>query len=92
MVLWNISLCNSNTLCGLRALAGETTIMPDKNNTGFLFLNKNKLKDTHKDYEGSANIEGVQYWISAWVKQSDQSGKYLSIAFDQKKVLSPDEL
>lgn len=55
-----------------------------KDNTGSVFNNTRKEKDTHPDRTGQAMIDGVAYWVSGWVKQ-DRNGKpYLSLAFKRK--------
>ena len=58
--------------------------MTEKDNSGFLFKNTRKEKPTHKDYEGNCVIHGRSYWMSAWVKESDKVGKFLSISFEEK--------
>lgn len=55
-----------------------------KDNTGSVFQNDKKEKDTHPDRTGQAKIGGVDYWVSGWIKQ-DRNGKpYLSLAFKPK--------
>ena len=56
-----------------------------RNNSGAIFKNERKEKDTHPDYRGNARIEGVDYEISAWVKEAKGSGKkYFSLAIKPK--------
>ena len=49
----------------------------DYNNTnrGALFRNDNKDPSDGKDrdYSGTLNIEGAEYWISGWVRTSQKS-------------------
>lgn len=52
-------------------------------NSGSLFKNENRTTDKHPEYSGSAEIDGVQYWISAWVKDG-QKGKFFSLSFKPK--------
>jgi hypothetical protein len=47
----------------------------DNTNRGSLFKNDQKQQDTHADYNGSINIEGTEYWLNAWVKESKKDGK-----------------
>lgn len=58
-----------------------------KDNTGSLFKNDRKEKETHPDYKGTVRIGGVEYWQSAWVK--DVNGrKYFSQSFTPKEQQS----
>jgi len=54
-----------------------------RDNSGILFKNDRKEKDTHPDYQGSARIAGRDYWMSAWIK-TGQSGKFMTFAFKPK--------
>lgn len=54
-----------------------------RDNSGVLFKNDRKTQDNHPDYNGSALIDGVDYWMSAWLKDG-QKGKFMSFAFKPK--------
>jgi hypothetical protein len=56
----------------------------DNNLRGVLFKNDRKEKDTHPDYKGSAEVGGVEYWLSAWIK-SGKNGKFMSLSFTAKE-------
>lgn len=56
-----------------------------KDNTGSLFVNDRKEKDSHPDSRGSALIDGVEYWVSAWRKESRDGRRFLSLAFQKKE-------
>lgn len=63
--------------------------MDQKDDTGALFKNQRKTKETHPDYTGSATIDGVEYWVSAWLKKSGPQSKtpgqtYMSLAYTEK--------
>jgi hypothetical protein len=47
----------------------------DNKNRGSLFKNDRKELDTHPDYNGSINIEGTDYWLNGWLKESKKDGK-----------------
>ena len=55
-----------------------------KDNTGRLFRNDRKEKETHPDYNGSVKIDGHDMWISAWLKEDKNGQKYFSLAFKRK--------
>lgn len=56
----------------------------DNTNTGALFTNSNRANDRQPHFRGSINIEGVEYWLSAWKKQARSGATYLSIAVSPK--------
>ena len=39
-----------------------------RDNSGSMFKNDKKEKDSHPDFTGSATIDGTDYWISSWIK------------------------
>ena len=40
--------------------------MFDNTNRRSLFKNNRKQSETHADFNGSINIDGVDYWIDGW--------------------------
>jgi hypothetical protein len=55
-------------------------------NSGSIFKNDRKTTDRHPDYKGTASINGVEYWVSGWLKTPKRGGnKYLSMAFSIKE-------
>ena len=51
--------------------------------SGALFKAKPNDNPKWPGYEGSALIDGREYWLSAWVKEG-QNGKFFSLAFKPK--------
>jgi hypothetical protein len=47
----------------------------DRTNTGILARNDRKQKETHPDFTGNINVNGVEYWLSGWIKTSGPSAK-----------------
>ena len=66
----------------------------DNTNTGALFKNDKKESNTQPDYKGSVNINGVEFWQSAWIKTSKTGVKFISQSFkpkdEQKAVKVPE--
>lgn len=47
----------------------------DNTNTGILARNENRKTDDHPEFTGSINVEGVDYWVSAWINEGRPGGK-----------------
>jgi len=61
-----------------------------KPDSGSLFKNDKKEKETHADYRGEALIDGKAYFLDAWVNEVKATGKkYFGIKF-KKKDKQPD--
>lgn len=57
--------------------------MSKYDDSGILFKNDRKEKDTHPDYQGSATIDGIEYWMSSWIKKGDR-GSFMTFSFKPK--------
>jgi len=76
-------------------MATQSNEQFDDTNRGSMFRNKRKTTDRHPDYTGSINVEGVEYWVSAWSKFSPKLGEnFLSCALTRKEITAgaPDML
>jgi hypothetical protein len=60
----------------------------DNTNTGAIFKNDKKETDKHPDYKGSANVDGIEYWVSAWLKTSKSGEKFMSFSYTPKDKAS----
>jgi len=54
-----------------------------KEGQGSLFKNDRKEKDTQPDYRGSIMVNGVECWLSAWIKKGN-SKTYMSLSAQPK--------
>lgn len=60
--------------------------MEKKNNTGALFPNNNKQKETHPDFTGVVTINGKEMNLAAWKKVGAITDKpFLSIVISEKQ-------
>lgn len=55
-----------------------------KDNSGSLFKNERREKDTHAHARGSALIDGVSYFVDAWTNTDKNGNKYQSLKFKRK--------
>jgi hypothetical protein len=59
-----------------------------KDMSGSLFKNDKREKDSHPHAKGTALIDGVEYWVSAWTKEGAK-GKFQSLSFRRKEQRQP---
>ena len=57
----------------------------DNTNRGSLFKNDKKTEEKHPDMSGSINIDGTEYWISGWKKQSKAGTGFISLSVRPKQ-------
>ena len=53
-------------------------------NRGSIWKNEKKLTDNHPDFTGALNVEGVEYWVSAWKRKPDASPNAPALSFSIK--------
>ena len=56
----------------------------DNEKRGVLFQNKDRTKDSQPQAKGSCQIDGVEYWVSAWTNTAKSGQKYQSLSFQRK--------
>jgi hypothetical protein len=55
-----------------------------KDNSGSLFKNDRKTSDNHPNAKGTAMIDGVEYYVSAWTRKDKNGNPWQSLAFTAK--------
>lgn len=55
-----------------------------RDNSGTIFNNDRKEAQNQPDRTGTCMVDGVEYYISGWVKQGAK-GPFMSIAFKRKQ-------
>ena len=56
-----------------------------RDNSGVLFKADNRANEKAPHYKGSIVVNGVDYWISAWIKEG-KSGKFMGLAVSPKET------
>ena len=57
----------------------------DDTNRGALFKNEQKESDNHPDYKGKVNVNGQDFWLSAWIKTAESGRRYMSLSVTPKE-------
>ena len=61
----------------------------DNTNRGALFAAKERPSDKHPTHTGSINVEGREYWLSAWVQEAKSGVRYFSLSVKAKEEQAP---
>ena len=57
----------------------------DNNNRGVLFKNDRKTEgDKKPEYTGSLNVDGVEFFLDAWLKVGKSGVKFMSVSVKRK--------
>ena len=43
----------------------------DNTNRGAIWKNEKKETEKHPDFTGSLDVNGVEFWVSAWKRKAD---------------------
>jgi uncharacterized protein (DUF736 family) len=57
----------------------------DNTNKGVLFQNYDKKTDKSPDYSGSLNVNGIDFNLAGWKKQSKKGTTFLSLSVSAKQ-------
>ena len=60
--------------------------METKINTGAIFKNTKKEKETHPDYRGAINVDGQDKEIALWVRTSQKGMQYFSVSISEPYI------
>jgi len=55
----------------------------DNTNRWSLFKNDDRKTDKHPEYSGTLNVDGVEFWLSGWIKEG-KKGKFFSGSIKRK--------
>jgi hypothetical protein len=61
----------------------------DNTNRGSIWKNDKKETDKHPDFTGSLNVNGVEYWVSAWKRKEGAPAKTPALSFSIKPKIEP---
>ena len=61
----------------------------DNTNKVAIFKHDQKGNEKAPSYKGTLNVEGKDYTISLWVKESEKAGKYFQGSIELKQATQP---
>tara|TARA_R110000737_G_C14432293_1_gene459914 strand:+ start:265 stop:525 length:261 start_codon:yes stop_codon:yes gene_type:complete len=53
----------------------------DNNNRGSIWKNEDCKTETDRQFKGSAEVNGVEYWVSGWLRKPDANPKAPAMSF-----------
>lgn len=53
-------------------------------NSGAAWRVVDKKSERHPGYRGTANVDGVLYFVDVWVKEQSDGNKFLSMSFKKR--------
>lgn len=56
----------------------------DNSNRGAIWKNDDKREDSHPDFKGSLNVNGQEFWVSAWRRKEGAASKAPALSFSIK--------
>jgi hypothetical protein len=68
----------------IRDATKDSSMAYDNTNSGALFKNDDKQGDKSPDYKGTLNVDGVEFWLNAWIKTSKKGTKFMSLSAKPK--------
>ena len=56
----------------------------DNTNRGSIWKNDRKEQDSHPDFTGTLNVDGKEFWVSAWKRKEGAAAKAPALSFSIK--------
>lgn len=56
----------------------------DNTNRGAIWKNRDKTEDKHPDFKGQLNVDGVDFWVSAWKRKEGDAANKPALSFSIK--------
>jgi len=53
----------------------------DNSNRGSIWKNEDRKSETHPQFKGQAEVGGVEYWVSGWLRKPDANPKAPAMSF-----------
>jgi hypothetical protein len=53
----------------------------DNTNRGSIWKNDKKETDNHPDFTGTLNVDGIEFWVSAWKRKEGADPKAPALSF-----------
>ena len=72
-------------ILGDQTIGGKTLTKFDDTNRGVLFKNDRKESEKHADYKGEMNVNGTDFWLDAWIRESKKGTKFMSLSLRHKE-------
>lgn len=83
-------MTNTNTAVQQPPIEAEYTLLGedgvkqyDNNNTGSLFKNNKRTKESQPNSRGRVEVDGKHFWVSGWTRKSGAGEPYISLAFTE---------
>ena len=58
----------------------------DNEKKGVLFKNKERRDDKDPAYQGQCTVDGTEWWLAAWINETRDGKKYMSLRFTAKQA------
>lgn len=55
-------------------------------NSGILRKNTDRKSDKHAHYRGSAEVDGQEYWLDAWINNPPDGEPYMKLSFKPREA------